>query len=43
MGWCYDLCRVSDRVRGGACGSAMADLEGSDIRVIGNIYENQEL
>ena len=42
MGWFYYLHAVSDRVRGSACGSGLADLAGVDLTIIGNIYEDPE-
>lgn len=43
LGYYYDMIRISSRVRGGACGSSMTDLNGDVIDVIGNIHDNPEM
>jgi uncharacterized phage protein (TIGR01671 family) len=40
--WHYDFVKISNRVRGGAVGDRLCDVE-SDIEVIGNIHQNPEL
>jgi hypothetical protein len=42
-GWYYGVQAVSNRVRGGACGGGLADLEGLEIKVLGSKYHNPEL
>ena len=41
IGYFLNLKPVSDRVRGGACGSTLQDYDG--MIVIGNIYENADM
>lgn len=43
LAWYYGLAVVSDRVRGGACGSQLSELEDVEITVIGNIHQNPDL
>lgn len=39
-GWFYDLHCTNPKLRGCACGGGLADVEGLELTVIGNIYEN---
>lgn len=42
-GWYYSPIRISERVRGAACGGSLAELCINDLRVVGTAYENPEL
>lgn len=42
LAWYYDVAKISNRVRGGACGDRLCELD-EPIEIIGNIHENPEL